>query len=505
MAYQSNTIKKIELFIPILALFLIMFGFPLFIGFDRVLQLFLRLSPDRSFVPQTVLILRTSFLSFGLVGISLLLYFFLRRKVLKPALERLESISETNFLLMFLGLAFVLRLLWIILIPTQLYADWKWYDDTAYHMSQVWRYEENGLPTAYWPIGYPLFLAVIYRLFGHSYFAVKFINVWLSLCICVLTYSIAKRLDNPISSRLTLLILALFPSQIFFTNILASEIIFTVLLLLIVYFLLKRELHPAIYLPPLIGILLGLLILVRASALLLPVVIVLFYFKSRRRFSFIWRDVMLTLVFKFLTLLPWMLRNKLVLGSFTVATSGGINLYIGNSSISSGSWVWQKENPFQDLSAPNEVDNDRLGYKLATRFILDDPLGFLLRGIKKEVYLFVTDFSAMAKELDLAAQSKRVDKFVIFSIVGQAYYLLILIFSVRGVFVIRKGGGERKLGFYLLGGILLYWMGIHFIFFGIDRFHFPLVPILSIFASGFLGAYLLSPESKIEAEPIEKS
>lgn len=49
-----------------------------------------------------------------------------------------------------------------------------------------------------------------------------------------------------------------------------------------------------------------------------------------------------------------------------------------------------------------------------------------------------------------------------------------------------KGRWKRKPGFYLLWGILIYWMGIHFIFFGIDRFHFPLVPILSIFASLFL-------------------
>ncbi len=486
MSYQRNPSERNSFSIVIVALFLIVFGFSSFAGFEEAQKLFLRLSPDGSFVPQTVLILKTSLLSFGLVGICLILFLLWRRNFLKDALTKLENIEEANFLFLFLGLAFVLRILWSTLIPTQLYADWKWYDDVAYHMSQVWRYEENGLPTAYWPIGYPLFLAIVYRTFGHHYFVVEFINVLLSLCICAFTYLVAKRLTSPVSARLTLVVLALFPSQIFFTNVLASEIIFTVLLLLVVYLLLKQEVRPAICLPVTVGVLLGLLILIRAVALFLPLLVVFFYLRSKRRSGLILRDAVLTILVAFLTLFPWMLRNKKTLGVFTVATSGGINLYIGNSPISSGSWVWQKENPFKDLSAPNEVGNDRLGYKLATKFIMDDPLGFVRRGIKKEIYLFVSDFAALAKELDLAAQSKRVDKFVIFSIIGQVYYLMILISSAGGLFLFLKGRWERKPGFYLLWGILIYWMGIHFIFFGIDRFHFPLVPILSIFASLFL-------------------
>jgi 4-amino-4-deoxy-L-arabinose transferase-like glycosyltransferase len=493
MSHQSNPSEKTVVFLTIVALFLIVFGFSLFAGFEEARKLFLHLSPDRSFMPFTLLSLRTSFLSFGFVGIGLLLFLFLRTKVLKKAFKRLGSIRESNFLLLFLGLAFLLRIAWIVLIPTQLYADWKYYDKMAYHMSQVWRYEENGVPTAYWPIGYPLFLAIIYWLFGHNYFAVEFINVLLSLCICILTYLIAKSLVSPSSSRLTLLFLVFFPSQIFFTNVLASEIIFTFLLLLIIYFLLKQALNPAIYFPLIIGIFLGLLTLVRAAAALLPVIIGFFYFKSGKRSRSILRNAVLTIMVAFLTLFPWMLRNRLTLGTFTVATSGGINLYIGNSPTSSGTWVWEKENPFKDLLAPNEVENDRLGYKLAVEFILQDPLGFVLRGIKKEIYLFVTDNSAIVKELDLAAQSKRVDKFVVFSIMGQVYYFLILIFSVGGIVLFLKRRGEKKPGFYLLCGILIYWMGIHFLFFGIDRFHFPLVPILSIFASWFLESQLKPP------------
>ena len=472
-------------FVAVVALFLLVFGFITFSSFGTMQRLFLHLSPDGSFVPQTLLVLKSSFLSFGLVGICLLLFLLFRGNVLRGILSELENLPEAKFLLLFLGLGLVLRMLWILLVPTQLYADWKWYDDAAYHLSQVWRYEENGVPTAYWPIGYPLFLAVIYWIFGHSYLVVHLINVLLSLCICFLTYMIAKRLVGPVTARLSLVILVLFPGQIFYTNVVSSEILFTTLLLAMIFILLKTREQTSLLAPLIVGLLLGLLVMVRAVALILPLLIVLFYLKWGRRSVVGLRNAMLAVLVTCLVLLPWMLRNKRVLDTFSIATSGGIDLYIGNSPISSGNWVWTKQNPFKDLSAPNEVENNRLGYRLATKFIMDDPVGFVIRGIKKEVYMFATDFGPIAKELDLAAQAHRVDGFVILNVVGQTYHLVVLILSAAGLFLLLKDKGRRKPGLYLLVGILAYWLAIHFVFFGIDRFHFPLMPILAIWASFF--------------------
>jgi 4-amino-4-deoxy-L-arabinose transferase-like glycosyltransferase len=456
---------------------------------------FLYLSPDRLLVSQTLLVLRSSFLSFGLAGVCLLLFLLWRRSLLNSALTKLENFQEAKFLLLFVGVGLALRLLWITFIPTQLYADWEWYDKLAYNMSQVWRYEEDGAPTAYWPIGYPFFLATIYWIFGHSYFAVKFISVLLSMSICLFTYLAAKRIVGPLGARLSLVILALFPSQIFFTSILASEILFTAFLVLIIYLLVKRTDASSIWNPVMVGVLAGLLILVRAVALFFPLLIVFFYFKSDRSPVLVLRNAALTILVSYLTLSPWLLRNKLVMGTFTVATSGGINLYIGNSPISSGGWVWRTENPFGALTAPNEVENNRLGYRLATKFIADDPLGFVARGVKKEIYMFATDFAAIAKELDLAAKARRVDEFVIFNLVGQTYYLTVLVLSAGGFVLLLRERRKRNRGFFLLGAILAYWFAAHFVFFGTDRFHFPLVPIFCIFSSWFMLSQV-SPSSQ---------
>lgn len=499
MPYQKNPERKTTISIAIAGLLLVAIGFLVFVGFGQAQGLFLRLSPDRSLLPQTLLVLRSSFLSLGLVGVCLLLFLLWRKTLLQNAVRRVENLKEARFLLLCLGLGFALRMLWIIFVPTQLYADWEWYDKLAYHLSQVWRYEEDGAPTAYWPVGYPLFLAIVYWIFGHSYFAVKFISVLLSMCICLFTYLIARRLVSPVCARLSLVILALFPSQIFFTNVLASEILFTALLILVIYLLVKRTDGSPICYPVIVGVLAGLLILVRAVALVLPLLIVFFYLKSNRRPALVLRDAALTILVSYLTLSPWLLRNKVVMGTFTVATSGGINLYIGNSSISSGGWVWRTQNPFGELTARNEVENNRLGYRLAAEFIADDPLGFVTRGVKKEIYMFATDFAAIAKELDLAAKAEKVDKFVVLNVVGQTYYLTVLVLSAGGFVLLLRERRKKHRGFFLLGAIPAYWLAAHFVFFGTDRFHFPLVPIFCIFSSWFMLSQI-SPSSQRLAE-----
>ncbi len=293
---QSGGREKAPLLLAILGLFLVVCGFSCFVFFEDVQELFLHLSPDRSLLPQTLLVLRSSFLSLGLVGVCLLLFLLWRKSLIEKAVRRVENLEEARFLLLFLGLGFALRMLWIVFVPTQLYADWEWYDKLAYDMSRVWRYEEDGAPTAYWPIGYPLFLAIIYRIFGHSYFAVKFISVLLSMCICVFTYLAANRIVGPVCARLSLVILALFPSQIFFTNVLASEILFTVLLILVIYLLVKRTDDSSIWNPVMVGVLAGLLILVRAVALVFPLLIAFFYLKSNRRPVLVLRNAGLTIL-----------------------------------------------------------------------------------------------------------------------------------------------------------------------------------------------------------------
>ena len=70
-------------------------------------------------------------------------------------------------------------------------------------------------------------------------------------------------------------------------------------------------------------------------------------------------------------------------------------------------------------------------------------------------------------------------------IVAQIFYLLLWYFAIRGILWVFK---ERiRVPFiYLPMLIILYWIAVHVVIFGGDRFHFPMVPLLMIFAAGFI-------------------
>src|SRR5262245_58368769 len=88
----------------------------------------------------------------------------------------------------------VLRLLWISTGNTHLTMDSAWYDWLAVSLAAGHGYYLNGHPFAYFPIGYPAFLAALDSLFGHSLFVAKLANVVLSLATVLLTYFVSKRI-----------------------------------------------------------------------------------------------------------------------------------------------------------------------------------------------------------------------------------------------------------------------------------------------------------------------
>src|SRR5438128_11289213 len=75
-----------------------------------------------------------------------------------------------------LALAACCRLAWIVLVPNGQYSDSVWYDGAAANLASSGMYGLNG-PSAWFPPGYPFFLATIYKLFCHAELAGNVGNV----------------------------------------------------------------------------------------------------------------------------------------------------------------------------------------------------------------------------------------------------------------------------------------------------------------------------------------
>ncbi|MBC7343708.1 MAG: glycosyltransferase family 39 protein, partial [Clostridia bacterium] len=182
-------------------------------------------------------------------------------------------------------LAFILRLAWVLNVHTYPISDFGWYHERALGLIHGQGYSVNGKPTAYWPIGYPLFLAGLYKLFGPHYYVAKAANVIMGSLTAGLTYLIGNRLAGFWTGLFAGLALALMPSQIEWTSVLCSEILFTFLLLASTYLLVvKRPERQGWLYPAVSGLLLGAASLVRATSLALPLGAFVFYWIFRRSF-----------------------------------------------------------------------------------------------------------------------------------------------------------------------------------------------------------------------------
>src|SRR5438067_2135180 len=66
------------------------------------------------------------------------------------------------------ALAIGLRLLLMIVMPQLPMSDGLWYMDRAHEMARGLGFQEQGRPTAFWPVGYPAALAASMIVTGPS-------------------------------------------------------------------------------------------------------------------------------------------------------------------------------------------------------------------------------------------------------------------------------------------------------------------------------------------------
>ena len=79
----------------------------------------------------------------------------------------------------------VLRLAWVFVCKNSgMEADGYWYHARAIDLAAGYGYRYGSFPTAFFPVGYPFFLASLYTLFGANPLVGKLANVLLSVLSC---------------------------------------------------------------------------------------------------------------------------------------------------------------------------------------------------------------------------------------------------------------------------------------------------------------------------------
>src|SRR5687768_1005667 len=123
------------------------------------------------------------------------------------------------------------RIGWMLAVDAAPMSDQLWYFDRAAGLLNGEGYAVQGRPTAFWPVGYPAFLAGLFAVFGPDIEVAKAANLVLSALSMAFVYRISRRATGSETAAKAALVLAvLYPTLIFYTELLYSELLFMTLL-----------------------------------------------------------------------------------------------------------------------------------------------------------------------------------------------------------------------------------------------------------------------------------
>jgi 4-amino-4-deoxy-L-arabinose transferase-like glycosyltransferase len=438
------------------------------------------LSPDGAVTDYSWLTLQIMLTALIAPGIALFAWGPIRRHTAEwnGCLQRLPAAA---FLTYVLGTAALARILVVSVLPLRLFSDFATYDELGWLWAMRGEYTNGQGPTAYFPPGWPFFLSRLYIVFGHAPHAAVIANIALGTASVWLTWKFFRVLSGQAAARWAALIVAMLPSQTLFANLLASEILFTCLLLLAIVVLAENRASPAGAngAATLSGMILGLATLTRSVSFLFPIVMIplcgIPSGGTRGQVLQRWGWLVAGLL---LVVTPWMARNQNCIDRFTVSTNTGVNLYIGNNP-NSGAGYNQPDPSAIFLDSASEAHDDSVGFAKAIQYIAADPWAFLVRGAIKTAYCLSTDADGLLYELTHTASSGTFDRYAWLAVFAQSCWMIFLLLTVAGLGRWIRLRRWRDGGGVFVGGAVLYWLAIPFVFFGSGRHHFPLVPILA--------------------------
>lgn len=443
--------------------------------------------------------------------------------------------------------AFVLALALVALLP-RLYVAIAWskepvWDGHYYHFGaeriaaglgyseDVWvRGHLVWRPWVHYPVGYSALLGAAYKLFSSNLLVAPLLNALFGTLLAVATYRLARYFLSTPRARAAGALVALHPGLIAYSALVMTEVVAALLSVLVGLCLLAfRGRVQALVIA---GLVLGVAVLVRpAFLLLLPLV----PFTQPGGVLRWLRNLALVSALTLAVVLPWTFRNcQRFDGCALVSTNGGWNLAIG---------AIGESGRFQTLRASDgcavvtgQVQQDRCWAELGKQRILADPVRFLRLVPKKLAETFNHESFAFEylHEADPVGwpEARRVAGRELAS----AFHRLLMIAAALGVVSFPRFGDRDRLGSALSGFLALsavvlavrglsandhpfHWLALfipfvglmplpgrprlgpagvyivgfvlsvvvtHALFFGEDRYHMVVSPLLCVLAAAAL-------------------
>jgi hypothetical protein len=275
------------------------------------------------------------------------------------------------------ALSVLARLPWVLIVHAVPTSDSYFYFLGAKSLAGGHGYAILGHPTAFFPVGWPGFLAGLFLLTSPSYAAIEVLNLVLWAVTGGLVYVLGHRLGGRGVGMVAGILVAVAPTITIYAMRAPSEVLFIPLMLIVCLLLTGSRETPSVRRAAIAGVLLGIAILVRSTAELLPLLLPLWLLLRRpRRES--WRAALVLAVTSGLVLVPWAVRNEVVMHTLTLSTNGGYTIWIGANPDATGGFGVRGHHPKWGIdSAASEVAQDTALTDKAVSFVVHHPAQWL--------------------------------------------------------------------------------------------------------------------------------
>jgi len=347
----------------------------------------------------------------------------------------------------------------------------------------------SGVATARRSPGTSFSLVPIYFLFGHSYLAAHLWFCLLSSLTCGATIWLAGMATSREAAVLAGLWLAMYPGHAYMSMHFFSEVPFALALVLACATTCRLFQRGGLLCAIVAGALWGAASLIRPNTLaVLPVGLVWFALLPSCRTVANFRRLAIVVAVAAITVLPWVLRNAVVMGKPTIATVvGGYTFWGANNELVlsdpelRGLWVFGPSLVDEHPLVGDEVARESMAWRYGLYFIrthLDDMPGLIAARLRR----LVSPFEATANR-------------PVYYSFGVAW-LLTSPFVAYGMILVSR---DRRLAAVVLLTPILSTIATAVVFYGSIRFRDSVAPLLLVFAATALVKALRGVEVFVQA------
>jgi 4-amino-4-deoxy-L-arabinose transferase-like glycosyltransferase len=416
--------------------------------------------------------------------------------------------AERRWLVALVGVGAVLRIAWFAWTKSE--PPQAWYlqgDQYGYFYYGREIAEGRGYvsyltheATAYYPVGYPALLAVLYFVALHTpvtddlMLVTGLFHVAIGVATIYLTFVVGRRLVGAKTGLVAAGLMAVWPNLVYQVSAIQLELAFIFFTMAALAVIVDHDWRRGV---PSRNRLLAFGALLSVSAMIRPFSVFVLVglgvaalvvtgglragWKPSLR-SVAWPVLVLVVVF-----LPWTIRNLVQLDTFAPSsTNMGDGLCLDRSMDALGGFRWASHEGCVDPSL-DEVERNRGNTELAIEFVRKHPGRELLQIYRRAGFMFADDHDGLDAVHGLGPEPRfSSHEYERLRDLANAFYFTVLWLSVPGLVIaaIRARRPER----WLAGSLFVGLLAVPLLLYGNPRFHVPLAPFGALGAAASITA-----------------